>query len=545
MDIDFDALLREAELNVQQPFHYVDYYKQARDEFLGSKLNGFPDFSFQCFSMHFIINSVKLAPLVFAILERISQKRIEKSNVDIQIDSESELIDNLKCLSDLYNVVRPWKSLTLFINDVDFKHPTSFGYFLDFMKEKHPEIPFNQQIEYIPKKKRTKKKDETTIVDLSKDRLEEILEVVVQQYLNIYGKNKEVAIHRLSIHRIVVMIENSLVLDFRLTPSHLVRHEFGEYMGNPFVTIQELTYNELFKFNFAGFRRSINSDQVALYFYHFYSLSYHYYLGKDKAFNAVDRKLPELRLKQRLEDFPGETHHFIILRMESANGEIKYGVAETKDKVHSYILKLCKELESKNSRSVEIYSVSCLPIERNVDFLKAFLSWKGEKKRWRLENKFSYYYEDRSIKDETESYYIKEEILKDAYLGQYESCEFGTYTKPLNRWKSEELVYNIVKKLYKDYQVLYQYKPFFLATENGNMSYDVYICGLKIAIEYQGKQHFEPVEYFGGEDSFQKQQERDRLKAEKSEQNGIKLVYVNYWEDITIELIRSKVEGKE
>ena len=284
MEIDFDALLREAELSVQQPFDYVDYYKQARDEFLSTRLTSFPDFSFQSFSMHFVINSVKFAPLVFAILERIPQKRIEKNCVDIQIDSESDLLLNLKYISDLYNVVRPWKSLTLFINDVDFKHPTSFGYFLDFIKEKHQELSLNERIEYIPPKKRNKKKDETTKVEISKDQIDSILEIVVQQYLNIYGKNKEVIIHRLSIHRIVVIIENSLVLDFRLTPSHLVKHEFTEYMGNPFVTIQELTYNELFKFNFAGFRRSFNSNQVALYFYHFYSLSYYYYLGKDKAF---------------------------------------------------------------------------------------------------------------------------------------------------------------------------------------------------------------------------------------------------------------------
>ena len=75
------------------------------------------------------------------------------------------------------------------------------------------------------------------------------------------------------------------------------------------------------------------------------------------------------------------------------------------------------------------------------------------------------------------------------------------------------------------------------------MSYDVYICGLKTAIEYQGKQHFEPVEYFGGAESFQGQQERDKLKAELSRENGVKLVYINYWEDITAELIRERVEG--
>ena len=74
------------------------------------------------------------------------------------------------------------------------------------------------------------------------------------------------------------------------------------------------------------------------------------------------------------------------------------------------------------------------------------------------------------------------------------------------------------------------------------MSYDVYICGLKIAIEYQGKQHFEPVDFFGGIEHFEKQKERDALKAERSKENGIKLIYVNYWEDITPDMIKKKIQ---
>ena len=73
------------------------------------------------------------------------------------------------------------------------------------------------------------------------------------------------------------------------------------------------------------------------------------------------------------------------------------------------------------------------------------------------------------------------------------------------------------------------------------MSYDVYICGLKTAIEYQGKQHFEPVEYFGGKEHYERQVERDKLKLEISEANGVKLIYINYWEDVTPDLIIEKV----
>lgn len=65
---------------------------------------------------------------------------------------------------------------------------------------------------------------------------------------------------------------------------------------------------------------------------------------------------------------------------------------------------------------------------------------------------------------------------------------------------------------------------------------------MNVAIEYQGKQHFEAIDYFGGEEAFKELQRRDEEKRILSENNGVKLVYINYWEDVTIELVRSRIE---
>lgn len=90
---------------------------------------------------------------------------------------------------------------------------------------------------------------------------------------------------------------------------------------------------------------------------------------------------------------------------------------------------------------------------------------------------------------------------------------------------------------------IYQYRPEYLKTENSQLSYDVFIAKKRVAIEYQGKQHFEPVEIFGGIEAFEKQKKRDELKKELSMQNDVKLVYVNYWEDITSELLKERIEN--
>ena len=281
-------------------------------------------------------------------------------------------------------------------------------------------------------------------------------------------------------------------------------------------------------------------NMIGIDFFKFHGLNY--YVRDIDNLPVVDKALPELELQRRFDEYGGETYHFLIFKMVDIDGSKQYGAGYTKGAIHSFVLKLCKELEETNSRSLELNGASCLSFPENRGFIKAFLSWKGKKKRWRLENNFSYYYVDRQIKDDADLFLIPGQLISNAYAGEYDPYEFGEYSKPLNRWKSEELVFNITKKLYHDYQVIYQYRPFFLQTENGNMSYDVYICGLKVAIEYQGKQHFEPVDYFGGKENFEKQQERDKLKAERSRDNGIKLVHVNYWESITPSLIKSRVE---
>lgn len=50
----------------------------------------------------------------------------------------------------------------------------------------------------------------------------------------------------------------------------------------------------------------------------------------------------------------------------------------------------------------------------------------------------------------------------------------------------------------------------------------------KIAIEYQGEQHFHPIKIFKGEKGFKIRQIRDKLKMEKCLNNNIKLFYINY-----------------
>lgn len=64
---------------------------------------------------------------------------------------------------------------------------------------------------------------------------------------------------------------------------------------------------------------------------------------------------------------------------------------------------------------------------------------------------------------------------------------------------------------------------------NGNfLSYDFYIPSTNTLIEIQGLHHFEKVNYFGGQEKFIRQQEHDKRKRNYAEENGIKLLEIEY-----------------
>ena len=73
-----------------------------------------------------------------------------------------------------------------------------------------------------------------------------------------------------------------------------------------------------------------------------------------------------------------------------------------------------------------------------------------------------------------------------------------------------------------------------LGTGDGQLSYDFSIPDEKygyILIEYNGIQHYEAVDYFGGEEQFKKQKEHDKRKRDYAKKHGYKLITVKYTYD--------------
>lgn len=76
-----------------------------------------------------------------------------------------------------------------------------------------------------------------------------------------------------------------------------------------------------------------------------------------------------------------------------------------------------------------------------------------------------------------------------------------------------------------------------IGTGGNKLSYDFYIPKHNLLIEYNGKQHYESIEYFGGEKIFLKQQKHDNIKQIYAKSNNYNLLIIPYWEFDNIEKI--------
>lgn len=89
-------------------------------------------------------------------------------------------------------------------------------------------------------------------------------------------------------------------------------------------------------------------------------------------------------------------------------------------------------------------------------------------------------------------------------------------------WVSETDLFYRLKSIFLDEEVIQHASPKWL----GRQHLDIFFPKLKIAVEYQGRQHSAPINFFGGEEGFLKTIERDQRKYKLCVENKCKLFYV-------------------
>lgn len=76
-----------------------------------------------------------------------------------------------------------------------------------------------------------------------------------------------------------------------------------------------------------------------------------------------------------------------------------------------------------------------------------------------------------------------------------------------------------------------------LGLGGNKLSYDFYLPSYNLLVEYQGKQHYESIEYFGGDEQFEIQVEHDSRKRNYARLHNIDLLEIPYWEEKNLENI--------
>lgn len=92
----------------------------------------------------------------------------------------------------------------------------------------------------------------------------------------------------------------------------------------------------------------------------------------------------------------------------------------------------------------------------------------------------------------------------------------------------EYLIGQILQKINISYQTQKVFQGCFNPEYTNYLRFDFYLPDYNCCIEYDGEQHFRPVEHFGGKEKFQRQQQLDNIKNQYCKDNNIKLIRIPY-----------------
>ena len=131
---------------------------------------------------------------------------------------------------------------------------------------------------------------------------------------------------------------------------------------------------------------------------------------------------------------------------------------------------------------------------------------------------------------------LKIKEYKDAILK-----EFGILTGN-KKWKNENILYENLKIILNNKTQIFRE---FSNTILKNLRLDIYfeLDGKKYGLEYQGKQHYEPVKFFGGKSAYKKRLKLDSLKKMRCKRSNINLIEFKFDELLNKSLIIQKLKN--
>lgn len=133
---------------------------------------------------------------------------------------------------------------------------------------------------------------------------------------------------------------------------------------------------------------------------------------------------------------------------------------------------------------------------------------------------------------------------KHQYKTTWANFKLGNRCPQCRHWRGEKRLYKLLRQVFPNHNITRQDNLDFL----GRQRVDFAIRDLKLAFEYDGEQHFRPVQYGGislkkAKREFSLTQQRDKKKKELCKQNLFKLIRIRYDEELTKNILQNKTAG--
>lgn len=416
-------------------------YEDARDRVLSPFFPDYPKIDDCRLRIEFSVGTTKYSETAFLIEGQIEEqyKLIEDNHISLYFPNGNETASHLLFIEDIITVAGKWKSFELTINE-RLLDASGYHYLTDYVRDYYKlKGVWRRDAETIrkeykraaaPPKAKKERPEDSVKIDFKGSTPKEILRGVVMIFADLYLKDCDVQSYTVSDEEYVLVADDKQIFDFWLSPYPEGATIAGESDGRKpydFCTfvIQELTPNSTIKYNQSAFKDIFFEVRGGVLFLKFHGADY--YVDEVNHFHKIDKALPELDLQGRYDRWPGELYHLIVFEMDDAAGKTCAGIGYTNKKEKDLLKKVCKGLEKANVRSLELNGLNGLDYRESKDFIKAFVSLKGETKKKRLENHLRYFVIDKTIKEETELYTIPGEIMNAWKAGEYKDVERFSY----------------------------------------------------------------------------------------------------------------------
>jgi hypothetical protein len=142
----------------------------------------------------------------------------------------------------------------------------------------------------------------------------------------------------------------------------------------------------------------------------------------------------------------------------------------------------------------------------------------------------------RDEKRELERHYTKLERKVENEFENIVRVRVG-YRPIGSRFVSETLLYTLICELYPANKVERHARPPWLM----GLELDVFIPDLRLGFEYQGVQHYQPIEAWGGAKALSELQIRDAKKRALCIQNNVVMVEVRHDEPLSASVLKKKI----